>query len=126
VAGAGVQVAVAGAPVLGVLLAGAALMSCLESVAGTVSATLLMTTPPEEVRGRVMGAWGTVATFCGMAGPIVCGGLLSLLGPRLGLAAGGALFLGAVLVVARAYRVRVHGRGAGLGAWRTALRPAVA
>jgi MFS family permease len=126
VAGAGVQVAVAGAPVLGVLLAGAALMSCLESVAGTVSATLLMTTPPEEVRGRVMGAWGTVATFCGMVGPIVCGGLLSLLGPRLGLAAGGALFLGAVLVVARAYQVRVHGRGAGLGAWRTALRPAVA
>jgi MFS family permease len=126
VAGAATQVAVSGAPVLGVLLAGAALMSCLESVAATVSATLLMTTPPEEVRGRVMGAWGTVSTFCGMTGPIVCGGLLSLLGPRVGLAAGALLFLGAVVVVAQVYLVRVHGRSVGLRAWRTALRPAVA
>jgi MFS family permease len=127
VAGAGVQVAVSGAPVLGVLLAGAALMSCLESVAATVSATLLMTTPPEEVRGRVMGAWGTVSTFCGMAGPIVCGGLLSLLGPRVGLAAGALVFLGAVLVVAQAYLQRVHGRADGRrAAWRIALRRAVA
>ena len=124
VAGAGIQVAVSGAPVLGVLLAGAALMSGLESVAATVSATLLMTTPPAELRGRVMGAWGTVSTFCGMAGPIVCGGLLSLLGPRLGLAAGGVLFLGAVLAVAQGYLMRVHGRGESLRAWRGALRPA--
>jgi hypothetical protein len=70
-----------------------------------------------------MGAWGTVGTFCGMAGPILCGGLLSLLGPRVGLAAGALVFLGAVLVVAQSYLRRVHGRAGGL---RAALRPAFA
>ena len=116
VLGAAVQVGVSASPVLAVLLAGAAVMSLLESVAGTVSATLLMTQPPEEVRGRVMGAWGTLSTACGMAGPLVCGGLLSVLGPRLGLAAGGGVFLVAVAAVLYAYAVRVHGRAApGIG-----------
>ena len=126
VAGAAVQILVSGAPVLAVLLAGAVLMSGVESVAATVSTTLLMTTPPEEFRGRVLGAWGTVSTLCGMVGPIAVGGLLSAFGPRLGLAAGGALFLTAVSVVAHAYFVRVHGRAQTARAWRTALRPAFA
>jgi MFS family permease len=123
VLGAAVQVGVSAAPALGVLLAGAALMSGLESVAATVSATLLMTRPPDEVRGRVMGAWGTLSTACGMAGPLVCGGLLSLLGPRLGLVAGAAMFLVAVAAVLYWYVVRVHGRAAVVRAWLTRLRP---
>jgi MFS family permease len=124
VLGAGVQVAVAGSPVLGALLAGAALMAALESVAATVSATLLMTRPPEEVRGRVMGAWGTLSTACGMAGPLLCGGLLSLLGPRAGLAAGALVFLAAAAGVLGWYAVRVHGRVTGPRAVLGLLRPA--
>jgi MFS family permease len=126
VAGAAVQILVSGAPTLAVLLAGAVLMSGLESVAATASMTLLMTTPPEEVRGRVLGAWGTVSTLCGMVGPVAVGGLLSVFGPRVGLAAGGALFLAAVLVVTHGYLLRVHGRAQTARAWRTALRPAFA
>jgi MFS family permease len=123
VAGAAVQIAIAGAPTLAVLVAGAVLMSALESVAATASATLLMTVPPEEVRGRVMGAWGSVSTLCAMVGPLLLGGLLSLLGPRAGLAAGGVLFLAAVVTVTQVYLIRVHGRVAGVRAWRTLLRP---
>jgi MFS family permease len=126
VAGAGLQIAVSGAPALGALLAGAVLMSGVESVAATVSSTLLMTTPPAEVRGRVMGAWGTVSTLCGMVGPLAVGGLLSLAGPRLGLAAGGVAFLGAVAVVSHVYLRHVHGRTHTARAWRATLRPAVA
>jgi MFS family permease len=126
VAGAAVQILVSGAPTLAVLLAGAVLMSGLESVAATASMTLLMTTPPEEVRGRVLGAWGTVSTLCGMVGPVAVGGLLSVFGPRVGLAAGGALFLAAVLAVTHGYLLRVHGRAQTARAWRTALRPAFA
>jgi predicted MFS family arabinose efflux permease len=126
VAGAGLQIAVSGAPALGALLAGAVLMSGIESVAATVSSTLLMTTPPAEVRGRVMGAWGTVSTLCGMVGPLAVGGLLSLAGPRLGLAAGGVAFLGAVAVVSHVYLRHVHGRTHTARAWRATLRPAAA
>jgi MFS family permease len=119
VAGAAVQLGISASPTLGVLLGGAVLMAALESVAATASATLLMTQPPEEVRGRVLGAWGTLSTACGMTGPILCGALLSVFGPRLGLVAGATVFLAAVLVVLQAYVLRVHGEG--LRGWRVPL-----
>jgi MFS family permease len=126
VAGAAVQLAISASPTLGILLAGAVLMAGLESVAATASATLLMTLPPEEVRGRVLGAWGTLSTACGMAGPVLCGTLLSAFGPRLGLVAGAAVFLVAVLAVVQVYVLRVHGEG--LRGWRlsSGLAPATA
>jgi hypothetical protein len=61
-----------------------------------------------------------------MVGPVAVGGLLSVFGPRVGLAAGGALFLAAVLAVTHGYLLRVHGRAQTARAWRTALRPAFA
>ena len=118
VGGAAVQLGISASPSLGFLLGGAVVMAGLEAVAATVSATLLMTQPPEEVRGRVMGAWGTLSTACGMAGPILCGTLLSAFGPRLGLVAGAAVFLAAALVAVQRYVLRVYGAGATLRVWR--------
>jgi MFS family permease len=83
------------------LLVAALVMSLVESVAATASSTLLLTRPPEEVRGRVMGAWSTVSGLGGMVGPVLTGGLLSLFGPRTGLALGGVVFVaGLVAAVA--------------------------
>jgi MFS family permease len=99
--GAVVQIGAAGSPTLVVLLVAALGMSLVESVAATASTTLLLTRPPEEVRGRVMGAWSTVTGLCGLVGPVLAGGLLSLFGPRTGLALGGVLFVaGLVAAVA--------------------------
>jgi MFS family permease len=102
--GAVVQVAAAGSPTLAVLLVAAVGMSLAESVAATASQTLLLTRPPEEVRGRVMGAWGTVNGLCGLIGPVLTGGLLSLFGPRAGLAVGGVVFVVALVVAVVATR----------------------
>jgi MFS family permease len=51
--GAVVQIAAAGSPTLVVRLVLALGMSLVESVAATASSTLLLTRPPEAVRGRV-------------------------------------------------------------------------
>jgi hypothetical protein len=40
-----------------------------------------------------MGAWSTVTGLCGLVGPVLAGGLLSLCGPRTGLALGGVVFV---------------------------------
>jgi MFS family permease len=99
--GAVVQIGAAGSPTLVTLLVAALVMSLVESVAATASSTLLLTRPPEEVRGRVMGAWSTVSGLGGMVGPVLTGGLLSLFGPRTGLALGGVVFVaGLVAAVA--------------------------
>jgi MFS family permease len=91
--GAVVQIGAAGSPTLVALLVAAVAMSLAESVAATASSTLLLTRPPEEVRGRVLGAWSTVSGLGGLAGPVLAGGLLSLFGPRTGLALGGVVFV---------------------------------
>lgn len=116
VVGAVVQVLAAGSPTLVVLLVAATGMSLAESVAATASTTLLLTRPPDEVRGRVMGAWNTVNGLCGLAGPVLAGGLLSLCGPRGGLALGGAVFVAGLVaaVVATGFGRRAavaHVRG---------------
>lgn len=124
-AGAAVQVAAAGSPTLVALLVAAVGMSLAESVAATASSTVLLTRPPDEVRGRVMGAWSTVNGLSGLVGPLLAGGLLSLCGPRIGLALGGAVFLAGlaavVLVTGYGRRAAVaHLRGSRdrLRAWR--------
>jgi MFS family permease len=99
--GAIVQIGAAGSPTLIVLLVAAVGMSLVESVAATASSTLLLTRPPEEVRGRVMGAWSTLNGLSGLVGPVLAGGLLSVFGPRAGLALGGVVFVaGLVAAVA--------------------------
>jgi MFS family permease len=100
--GAVVQIAAAGSPTLVVLLVMALGMSLVESVAATASSTLLLTRPPEAVRGRVMGAWSTVNGLGGLVGPVLVGGLLSLFGPRAGLAFGGVVFVAALVVAVAA------------------------
>jgi MFS family permease len=107
--GAVVQVGAAGAPTLVALLVLALGMSLVESVAATASSTLLLTRPPGEVRGRVMGAWSTVSGLGGLVGPVLTGGLLSVFGPRAGLALGGVVFL---LALAAAVAVTGFGRQA--------------
>jgi MFS family permease len=99
--GAVVQIGAAGSPTLVALLVVAVGMSLVESVAATASSTLLLTRPPEEVRGRVMGAWSTLNGLSGLVGPVLAGGLLSVFGPRTGLALGGMVFVaGLVAAVA--------------------------
>jgi MFS family permease len=100
--GAVVQIAAAGSPTLVVLLVLALGMSLVESVAATASSTLLLTRPPEAVRGRVMGAWSTVSGLGGLVGPVLAGGLLSLFGPRTGLALGGVVFVAALVAAVAA------------------------
>jgi MFS family permease len=102
--GAVVQIGAAASPTLPVLLVAAVGMSLAESVAATASTTLLLTRPPEEVRGRVMGAWSTVSGLCGLVGPVLAGGLLSLFGPRAGLAVGGVVFVAGLAVAVAATR----------------------
>jgi MFS family permease len=95
--GAVMQIGAAGSPTLAVLLVAAVGMSLVESVAATASSTLLLTRPPAEVRGRVMGVWSTVSALGGLVGPVLAGGLLSLFGPRTGLALGGVVFVAALV-----------------------------
>lgn len=132
--GAVVQVGAAGSPTLAALLVAALAMSLVESVAATASTTLLLTRPPEEVRGRVLGAWSTVSGLSGLVGPVLAGGLLSLLGPRTGLAVGGVLFVAGLVAAVAATR---FGRRAAVAHVRVtcdrlramrlpSLRPAVA
>jgi MFS family permease len=118
--GALVQTGAAGSPSLVVLLLAAGGMSLTESVAATASQTLLLTRPPEELRGRVMGAWSTVNGLCGLLGPVVIGALLGL-GPRLGLAVSGAVFVVALVVAVAATRVGRRAAAANLRSIRGRL-----
>ena len=132
--GALVQVGTAGSPTLLALVVAAVGMSLVESVAATASSTLLLTRPPEAVRGRVMGAWSTVSGLGGLAGPVLAGGLLSLCGPRAGLALGAAVFFAVLIAAVGATRFGRRAALAHVGATRDRLlyamrpipRPAVA
>jgi MFS family permease len=45
-----------------------------------------------------MGAWSTVSGLGGLVGPVLAGGLLSVFGPRAGLALGGVVFVAGLVV----------------------------
>jgi MFS family permease len=106
-AAAGLQVAAGLSPVLLVVLVVAVPMAAAEGAMATAVQTMLQTLPPEGVRGRVLGAWRTVSTAWGLAGPLTVGALIELLGARTGLAVGGVL---TVVLLAGVGLVSVRGR----------------
>ncbi|WP_435820418.1 MFS transporter [Kitasatospora aureofaciens] len=71
-------------------------MAVLESLSDTAVTTILQTDPPAHLRGRVLGAWRSVSTLWGLAGPPLLGASIQLLGARGALLAGGLLVSGAV------------------------------
>ncbi|MFD8704885.1 MFS transporter [Kitasatospora sp. NPDC059648] len=71
-------------------------MAVLESLSDTAVSTILQTDPPAHLRGRVLGAWRSVSTLWGLAGPPLLGASIQLLGARGALLAGGLLVSGAV------------------------------
>jgi MFS family permease len=104
IAAAGVQVLTGFAPIVAVLAIMVIPMAAAEAAASTATATMLQTVPPEQLRGRVLGAWRTASTTWGLAGPPMLGILLQSAGPRLGLIVGGlavVLLLGIGRIVYR-------------------------
>jgi MFS family permease len=91
VVGGGLQAFAAMSPGLSTLMVVAALLSAAESAAGTMTSSLVQTVPPAHLRGRAVGAWRSVSTGWGLAGPPALGLLLQLGGVRVGLATGGLL-----------------------------------
>jgi MFS family permease len=101
---AGLQAIVGLSPgVLAVLLV-AVPMAAVEGAMVTAVDTMVQTRPLEQFRGRVLGAWRTAATAWGLAGPIVLGAMLQLLGARAGLVVGGLLIVVALVAVRIATR----------------------
>ncbi len=94
----GLLQAVAGlSPSLALLLVVVAPMAVVESVSDTAGTTVLQTTPPPRLRGRVLGVWGSVRTGWGLTGPPALGLLMEQAGARGALVAGGLLIAAAVL-----------------------------
>ena len=85
------QLVAAWSPGLTMVVVVAALLAATEAAAGTLTASLVQTIPPAHLRGRALGAWRTVSTGWGLAGPPVLGLLLQVCGVRGGLALGGVL-----------------------------------
>nr|BFD89308.1 MFS transporter [Kitasatospora sp. Xyl93] len=79
-------------------------MAVLESLSDTAVSTILQTDPPAHLRGRVLGAWRSVSTVWGLAGPLVLGGSIQALGARGALLSGGLVVGGAVGGAAAARR----------------------
>ncbi|WP_413816025.1 MFS transporter [Kitasatospora purpeofusca] len=71
-------------------------MAVLESLSDTAVSTILQTDPPAHLRGRVLGAWRSVSTVWGLAGPLVLGVSIQGLGARGALLSGGLVVGGAV------------------------------
>ncbi|MFF8831086.1 MFS transporter [Streptomyces sp. NPDC015131] len=95
-AGALLQVVAGLSPSLAVLLVLVLPMAVVESVSDTAGTTVLQTDPPAEMRGRVLGVWGTIKTGWGLAGPPALGLLMELAGARGALVAGGLLIACAI------------------------------
>ncbi|WP_244376037.1 MFS transporter [Streptomyces ficellus] len=95
-AGALLQVVAGLSPSLAVLLILVLPMAVVESVSDTAGTTVLQTDPPAEMRGRVLGVWGSIKTVWGLAGPPALGLLMELAGARGALVAGGLLIAGAI------------------------------
>lgn len=97
---AALQVVVGLAPALLMVMVVAVLMSGAEGAMAIGAQTMLQTSPPDHLRGQVLGAWRTTSTAWGLAGPPALGLLLQVLGVRAGLVLGGAV---TVLLVAGYY-----------------------
>jgi len=78
-------------------------LALAESVQDTMVGTVLQTRPPAHLRGGVLGAWQTVSSAWGLAGPPLLGLLLQVAGVRGGLALGGVVVVAAVAVLRRAH-----------------------
>jgi MFS family permease len=68
--------------------------------------TMLQTSPPDHLRGQVLGAWRTTSTAWGLAGPPVLGLLLEVLGVRTGLVLGGVV----TVLLVMAFHVALRNR----------------
>jgi MFS family permease len=95
-AGALLQVVAGLSPSLAVLLILVLPMAVAESVSDTAGTTVLQTDPPADMRGRVLGVWGSIKTVWGLAGPPALGLLMELAGARGALVTGGLLIAGAI------------------------------
>ncbi|MFF8773568.1 MFS transporter [Kitasatospora sp. NPDC015120] len=98
-------------------------MAVLESLSDTAVSTILQTDPPAHMRGRVLGAWRSVSTVWGLAGPLVLGASIQALGARGALLSGGLMVGGAV---GGAAAVRRRPAGAAADAERAAVTEQVA
>ncbi len=95
---AALQMVIGMAPVLLMVVLVAVLMSGAEGAMAIGAQTMLQTSPPDHLRGQVLGAWRTTSTAWGLAGPPALGLLLQVCGVRTGLVVGGAVTV--LLVVA--------------------------
>lgn len=103
---AALQVVIGLAPVLLMVMVVAVLMAGAEGAMAIGAQTMLQTSPPDHLRGQVLGAWRTTSTAWGLAGPPTLGLLLELLGVRAGLVLGGAVTVFLVLVFHLAMKAR--------------------
>ncbi|MET9776536.1 MFS transporter [Streptomyces sp. NPDC006367] len=95
-AGGLLQVAAGLSPSLAVLLVMVLPMAVVESVSDTAGTAVLQTDPPEHLRGRVLGVWGSVGTVWSLGGPPALGLLMELAGVRGALMAGGLIIAGTI------------------------------
>ncbi|UDY25348.1 MFS transporter [Nocardioides sp. Kera G14] len=108
--GALLQVIAAMAVGLPMLVAIALPLALVEAMQDTIAGTVLQTGPPAHLRGRVLGAWQTAAAGWTLVGPPLFGWMLGSLGPRNGLALGGAVIAVVVLSLRIAARSRARRR----------------
>ncbi|PVG80927.1 MFS transporter [Nocardioides gansuensis] len=102
--GALLQVAAAFAVGMPMLLLIALPLAIAESVQDTLTSTIMVTRPPEHLRGMVLGAWQSAASGWALVGPPTLGWLLESFGARTGLALGG-LVIAAVIVAVRVLHI---------------------
>ncbi|MFG3550681.1 MFS transporter [Streptomyces sp. NPDC047725] len=95
-AGGLLQVVAGMSPSLAVLLVMVLPMAVVESVSDTAGTAVLQTDPPERMRGRVLGVWGSIGTVWSLGGPPALGLLMELAGPRGALIVGGLVIAGAI------------------------------
>ncbi|MGF9755037.1 MFS transporter [Microvirga sp. 0TCS3.31] len=105
---AALQVVVGLAPALLMVMVVAVLMSGAEGAMAIGAQTMLQTSPPDHLRGQVLGAWRTTSTAWGLAGPPVLGLLLEVLGVRTGLVLGGVV----TVLLVMAFHVALRNRPA--------------
>ena len=103
---AALQAVVGLAPALLMVMVVAVLMSGAEGAMAIGAQTMLQTSPPDHLRGQVLGAWRTTSTAWGLAGPPVLGLLLEVLGVRTGLVLGGVV----TVILVMAFHVALRNR----------------
>jgi len=68
-------------------------MAVVEAISDTAGMSVLLTHPPAELRGRVLGVWRSASTGWTLAGPPLLGLMLQCAGARGALVAGGAVIV---------------------------------